>query len=110
MPAIKLTDGAVVRAEPSSQDAYIWDSELPRFGLRITPAGSKIYMVQYRAKAAPGEPSKIRKISIGKHDGDLWNATKARAAARNSRGCVCAAKGQGRMLERSVQVGTAASE
>ena len=82
MPAIKLTDGAVERAEPGSKDAYIWDSELPRFGLRITPAGSKIYMVQYRAKAAPGEPSKIRKISIGKHDGDLWNATKARAAAR----------------------------
>ena len=82
MAVIKLTDGVVEAAPVSDKDQYLWDSELRRFGVRITPAGARVYLVQYRAKAAPDEPSKTRKISIGRHDGKLWNATKARAAAR----------------------------
>jgi len=82
MASIKLTDGEVEGTEPGEKDVYLWDSALPRFGVRITPAAARIYLVQYRAKAAPGLPSKTRRIVIGQHDGDLWNATKARAAAR----------------------------
>jgi integrase len=82
MANLKLTDGVVEAIEPSDRDIYLWDSALPRFGVRITPAGTRIYLIQYRAKAALGEVTKTRRIIIGRHDGDLWNATKARAAAR----------------------------
>lgn len=60
----------------------MWDSALPRFGVRIMPAGSRVYLVQYRAKDAPGEAANTRRITIGQHDGELWNVTKARAKAR----------------------------
>jgi integrase len=79
---LKLTDGNVEATEIADRDIYLWDSALPRFGARITPAGSRVYLVQYRPKVASGEPAKTRRITIGRHDGDLWNVTKARAAAR----------------------------
>lgn len=82
MATLKLTDGLVEAIEPDNGDTYAWDSALPRFGVRVTPAGARIYLVQYRPKTSPGEPAKTRRITIGKHDGDLWNVTKARAAAR----------------------------
>ena len=59
-----------------------------RFGVRATPAGRRLYVVQYRAKPAPGFPSVTRKVSIGEHDGSLWNVTKARAQARKVLGAV----------------------
>lgn len=82
MATFKLTDGQVEALQPAPRDAYIWDTALPRFGVRVTPAGAKLYLVQYRAKGATGEKAKTRRITIGQHDGELWNVTKARAAAR----------------------------
>lgn len=82
MASFKLTNGAVEAIIPAAKDTYAWDTELPRFGVRVTPAGARIYLVQYRAKAAPGAPTKTRRITIGQHDGEMWNVTKARAAAR----------------------------
>lgn len=82
MATFKLTDGNVEALQPGERDIYAWDTALPRFGLRVTPAGARIYLVQYRAKGAAGEPTKTRRITIGQHDGNLWNVTKARAAAR----------------------------
>ncbi|HEY2356818.1 MAG TPA: tyrosine-type recombinase/integrase, partial [Phenylobacterium sp.] len=70
------------------KDRTIWDEALPRFGVRVTPAGSRLYVVQYRAKPAPGVPSTTRKVTIGEHDGELWNVTKARAQARKVLGAV----------------------
>jgi integrase len=82
MATKKLTDGFVDDLVADGRDQMIWDTELRRFGLRLTPAGRKIYLVQYRAKPAPGIPSTTRKAIIGEHDGRLWNVTKARALAR----------------------------
>lgn len=82
MATFKLTDGLVEAIEPEARDVYAWDSALPRFGVRVTKAGARIYLVQYRAKGAAGEASRVRRITIGQHDGDLWNVTKARSAAR----------------------------
>ena len=81
MATLKLTDGIVEGVEPERADVYIWDSALPRFGVRVTSAGSRVYLLQYRAKATTGA-GRTRRITIGQHDGDLWNVTKARAAAR----------------------------
>ena len=82
MAISKLTDGTVEALTKAAGDYYVWDSELKRFGVRVTPGGARVYMIQYRAKAAPGQAAKTRKIAIGQHDGKLWNVTKARAVAR----------------------------
>jgi integrase len=82
MANLKLTDGLVEALEPDEGDTYAWDTALPRFGVRVTPAGARIYLIQYRPKVAPGAKPKTRRITIGQHDGELWNVTKARAAAR----------------------------
>lgn len=87
MATHKLTDG-YVDALDKGKDRVIWDAELARFGLRVTPAGKRIYIIQYRAKPAPGVPSTTRKVTIGEHDGNLWNVTKARSAARKVLGAV----------------------
>ncbi|MGI8840220.1 MAG: tyrosine-type recombinase/integrase [Caulobacteraceae bacterium] len=88
MATRKLTDGFVEGLKVDGRDQTIWDEALARFGLRVTPAGRKLYVVQYRAKPAPGVPSTSRKVTIGEHDGALWNLTKARAAARKLLGAV----------------------
>jgi len=80
MTSQKLTDGYVEGIEPPDRDSvYVWDTALPRFGVRVTRAGARIYLVQYRPK---GGSKVTRRISIAQHDGETWNVTKARAAAR----------------------------
>ena len=47
----KLTAGMVLHAapEPGKDRRYVWDTELRGFGLMVTAAGHKSYVVQYRA-------------------------------------------------------------
>ena len=81
MAKLKLTKTSVEAQSPGKRDVYLWDTQLPRFGVRITPAGNRIYLIQYRAKAPPGAKSDTRRISIGLH-GDIWTVDKARGEAR----------------------------
>lgn len=55
----KLTKRVVDAAEVRPRDYFIWDGDLPGFGLRVLPSGRKRYIVQYRA----GRRS--RRISLG---------------------------------------------
>jgi integrase len=55
----KLTKRAVEAAEIRGREYFIWDEELPGFGLRVLPSGRKRYIIQYRA----GRRS--RRISLG---------------------------------------------
>jgi hypothetical protein len=98
MASVKLTKLVVEAAAPSvnqatgkASDTYLWDTQLPRFGVRITPPGvgakgtprppGRIYLVQYRARPAPGQPPKTRRITIGLH-GKSWTVETARAEAK----------------------------
>ena len=47
----KITPGMVLRAacEPGKPRSYYWDTELKGFGLMVTAAGSRSFVVQYRA-------------------------------------------------------------
>jgi hypothetical protein len=55
----KLTKRIVDAAEAQATEQFIWDSDIPGFGLRVLPSGRKGYVVQYRA----GRRS--RRISLG---------------------------------------------
>jgi integrase len=63
-----ITKTSVDQASPGDRDSFIWDSALPGFGLKITPAGRKVYLFQYRL-ARPGEAAKTtaRRYTIGPH-------------------------------------------
>ncbi|ALJ13770.1 integrase arm-type DNA-binding domain-containing protein [Sphingopyxis macrogoltabida] len=74
---IKLTTRSVESALPASKDRFEWDTELAGFGLKITKAGSKIYVVQYRMG---GMRTPTKRFTIGKH-GSPWTAATARVEA-----------------------------
>jgi integrase len=55
----KLTKRVIDAAEVRAREYFIWDEDLPGFGLRVLPSGRKRYIIQYRA----GRRS--RRISLG---------------------------------------------
>jgi hypothetical protein len=55
----KLTKRTVEAAEMKASEYFVWDDDLPGFGLRVLPSGRKGFVVQYRA----GRRS--RRISLG---------------------------------------------
>eukprot|EP01137_Pigoraptor_chileana_P009207 Opistho-2@57123 len=60
MAKLKLTKTAVDAAQPGPQDVELRDTVVPGFLCKVTPAGRKVFMVQYRTNA--GER---RKPAIG---------------------------------------------
>lgn len=73
----RITKRAVDAARTRAADSYIWDNELAGFGLKVTPAGRKVYLVQYRLG---GRKGRTRRVTIGQH-GEL-TPTYARAEAK----------------------------
>lgn len=56
----KITKQLVENAQtPEKGDAYIWDTELPGFGLRIQASGRKTYIVRYRTRDASRQARKM---------------------------------------------------
>ncbi len=75
----KITKLVVDAAVARSADYFMWDSELKGFGLKISKAGRKSYVCQYRTGG--GRTGDSRRITIGVH-GSPWTAENARAEAR----------------------------
>ena len=49
MPSCKLMKRVIdAPPSPADQDQIWWDEDLKAFGLKITPAGRKVFLVQYR--------------------------------------------------------------
>jgi integrase len=55
----RLTKRIVEAAAPAACEFVIWDGDIPGFGLRILPSGTKTYLVQYRVGI------RSRKLSLG---------------------------------------------
>ena len=72
-----ITKRTVDAAKARKADNYVWDGELPGFGLKVTPAGRKVYLVQYRLG---GRKGRTRRVTIGLH-GEL-TPTLARDEAK----------------------------
>ena len=46
----KLTVRLVESVKPSASDIFVWDTEVPGFGLRVWPSGKRVFVFQYRTK------------------------------------------------------------
>ncbi|WP_353209111.1 tyrosine-type recombinase/integrase [Sphingorhabdus sp.] len=72
MATIRISKASVDAAMPlASGDVILWDDRIAGFGLKVTPAGLKVYIYRYRV-AKPGQAAQTapRKYTIGRH-GDL---------------------------------------
>ncbi len=74
----KITKRVVDATKPGAKDVFVWDAEVKGFGLKVTPAGSKVYLLQYRVDGSRATAPK--RYTIGKH-GSPWTADAARAEA-----------------------------
>ena len=69
---------------PGERDVFLWDVDVKGFGLKVSPAGSKVYLVQYRLG---GREARTQRYTIGKH-GSPWTPDKAREEAERLLGRV----------------------
>src|SRR3569832_1434286 len=69
----KSTVDAVTATQDSQPFDIFWDTELPCFGVRVTKAGVKSYILQYRIHG------RQRRFTIGRHG--VVTAEKARKSA-----------------------------
>jgi integrase len=72
-----ITKRVVDEAQANTRDTFLWDDELSGFALKVTPAGRKVYLVQYRLG---GRKGRTRRVTIGRH-GEL-TPTAARSEAK----------------------------
>lgn len=56
----RITKRVVDAAQKQAKDSYIWDDELTGFGLKVTPAGRKVFLIQYRLPRG-----RTRRVTIG---------------------------------------------
>ena len=56
MPTARITKTSVDAAQPEPKDWMLWDDRLGGFGLKVTPAGSKVYILQYRMGGRGAKP------------------------------------------------------
>ncbi|WP_377807980.1 Arm DNA-binding domain-containing protein [Azospirillum sp. A29] len=49
----KITKRLVDSLGPGERDLFVWDTGLKGFGLKVTPSGSKVYLIQYRLGDRP---------------------------------------------------------
>ncbi|MFC1458062.1 tyrosine-type recombinase/integrase [Microvirga arabica] len=86
-PRIKLTKRAVDALASTDKDQVIFDAELSGFGLKITPSGRKVFLVQYRYP--PGRAGRIRRYTIGAY-GESLTPDQARGIAVQVKGKLAA--------------------
>ncbi|MBB5374034.1 tyrosine-type recombinase/integrase [Acidocella aromatica] len=88
----RLTKRTVDAAGVREKDYFLWDDELPGFGLRIFASGKRSYLVQYRAAG------RTRRYTIGLHG--VWTPETARQEAKVQLGRI--AKGDNPAEERQL--------
>lgn len=64
MNRCKLTKSTIDPLPSSSSDVIWWDTDLKGFGLKVTPTGRKVFLVQYRPA---GDRRNPRKYTIGEY-------------------------------------------
>jgi integrase len=77
----KISKRTVEAVEPSLRDVFLWDTEIPGFGCKVTPKGGRIYLLQYSMA------DRDHRVTIGRH-GVEFAAEQARNEARRLRGLI----------------------
>jgi integrase len=85
----RVVDGAELRPTPY----FIWDAELPGFGVRVFPSGKRVYYADYRTDSGR------RRMTIGPH-GKI-TTDEARKLAISTMGSVV--KGEDPLVERKTR-------
>jgi len=88
----RITKRVADAAKPNGRDYFLWDDELPGFGLRVFASGKRSYVVQYR------KDGRSRRVAIGLHG--ALTPDEARTQAKILLGSV--AKGENPAEERAV--------
>jgi hypothetical protein len=52
MPRVKLTKSVIEDLTTPAKDLVYWDAACPGFGVKVTPAGRKVFVVLYRTGGA----------------------------------------------------------
>lgn len=60
----KITKRAVDAVKAGAADRFLWDTKTKGFGLKVTPAGNRVYILQYRT-GGRGTPTK--RVTLGNH-------------------------------------------
>ena len=77
----RLIKRSVEKIVPSARAVFLWDTEIPGFGVKVTPLGKRVYVLQY------SYGGRSRRYTIGRHGIDV-TADEARTEARRLRGRV----------------------
>jgi integrase len=72
----KITKTLINELKPGPADFFVWDTELPRFGLKVTPAGRIVYIAQYRSKG------RMRRLTLGQQGALTPDKARQLAALR----------------------------
>lgn len=76
----RITKLVVDDAKAGAKDRFLWDDAVSGFGLKVTPSGGKVYVVQFRAPGR-GRAAVTQRFTIGRH-GSPWTPDEARKEAR----------------------------
>ena len=78
MPTGRINKTSVDALIPEAAELFLWDEDVRRFGIKVTPAGAKSYLLQYRIG---GRGAKVKRYTIGRH-GSPWTPETARTEAK----------------------------
>ncbi|MGE5268981.1 MAG: Arm DNA-binding domain-containing protein, partial [Thiohalocapsa sp.] len=79
---MKLTKRAVQAIKPGDRDIIVWDTDIAGFGVKVTPKGGRIYLLQYSRQ------NRDRRVTIGRHGDGGFTADQARREAEILRGVI----------------------
>ncbi len=57
----RLTKRTVDALKPSASERFVWDNDLPGFGVRVYPSGTRKYLVQWK------RDGRTRRLVLGRH-------------------------------------------
>ena len=84
----KITKRSVEGLKPAEgKEVYLWDSDLKGFGVKLTPKGKRVYLIQYKTHVGK---TRTRRVTIGPHG--VLTADQARERARALLGEVAAGR------------------
>ena len=70
----KISKRLIDSLAPGSTDLFVWDTDMKGFGVKLTPQGKRVYLLQYR------QNGRLRRFTIGGH-GSPWTPELARKEA-----------------------------